>query len=328
MKNNILKQLKDRVDDRTFKILENTMISLGIKGFSVLIGFITLPVYLKYLTNESVLGIWLTLISMIGWIFTFDLGIGNGLRNELTKELAQKNHGKAKILISSAYISSILICLLVILFISIMLNFINLTEIFKIDKNLISKQTVNLSIRILLISVLFQFVLKLICSILLAIHKSAIPNLLVLISNSALLIFMLIMPVKSIENNFLSLSIVYIVVTNVPLIVASVIVFSGEMSECAPSFKSFNFAAAKSVIKLGVMFLWLQIMYVIISNTNNFLISAFIGSKEVVIYQVYYKLFSVVSMFFMIGLTPIWSSVADALAKNDFSWIIELRKIH
>lgn len=326
MLNSIVKRIKDKTDKRTQKILKNIVFSLGIKGLSIVVAFLTLPVYIKFLTNESVLGVWLTLISMLSWIFMFDLGIGNGLRNQLTKSFANNDFKKAKKLISSAYVSSFVICVILIASINKILSFVDFIKLFNVDDSTISGSVLNLSIRVLLIGVLIQFVLKLINSILLSIHKSAIPNSLSLISNIALLLFMFIMPVKAIEENFLALSFIYVFTTNIPMLIASIIIFSKDLKDCRPSLKDFDLIEAKNIIKLGVVFLWLQIMVMAISSTNNFLISTFVGAKEVVPFQIYNRLFSLVSTFFMIGLTPIWSSVTDALENKEYYWILKLRK--
>jgi O-antigen/teichoic acid export membrane protein len=326
MNNIFYNRLIERIDKRTQNILKNVGYALGVKGFSMLVGFFTLPVYLKYFTNQSVLGVWLTLISMLSWVFTFDLGIGNGLRNELTMAFALNDKQRAKKLISSAYISSFILCFLVVILVNITLTSVDFIKLFKIQENVISRDIINVSIRILLVGVLIQFVLRLLNSILLSLHKSAMLSIINLISNLLLLLFMLIMPAQAINYNFLLISIIYSLTTNFPMIIATIIVFNKGLKDCTPSLKEFDLYEAKKIIKLGVIFLWLQIMAVIIANTNNFLISTFIGANEVVTYLIYYKLFSLVSTFFALGLTPIWSSVTDALAKQDFKWIIKLRR--
>lgn len=314
------------LDKRTERIIRNIVISFGVKGLSILVGFITLPVYIKFFINESVLGIWLTLISMLVWIFTFDLGIGNGLRNQLTKMLTKGEKKEAQVLISSAYISSSVICIIIIGILNFSLSFVKLLDFFKVDSMVISEEYLNISVRILLIGVLFQFVLKLINSILLAMQKAAIPSLLTLTTNILLLIIMYVLPVSTVENNFLIISIIYSVVTNVPLLIATIILFGSSLKELKPSLFKFDFNVAKSTIKLGIAFLWLQLMAMIISNTNNFLISAFIGANEVVEFQIYYRLFSLISTLYMIGIIPIWSSVTEAASTKDYNWIVLLRR--
>lgn len=318
-------QFKKKVNLRTYKIIKNAAYSLGIKGLSVVVGLLLMPVYAKFLVDQSVLGIWITLISMLSWIFTFDLGIGNGLRNELTIAFAQNNKLLAKKLITSAYISSALICFVFAAILWMCIHYIDFINLFHINK-LIDEKVLGHSISLLLISVLIQFVLKLINSILLALHRSAIPNALNLLSNILLLLYMLIAPVESINKNFASLSIIYIVTTNLPLLIATIIVFSTSLKDYIPSPKYFNISVAKNTTKLGLAFFGIQIMAMAILNTNNILISIFVNASEVVPFQIYIKLFSLVSTFFSIGMIPIWSSITDAQAKLDFNWIIKIRK--
>ena len=62
-------------------------INMLIKPANILISFIYTPILLTFLGDERY-GIWATILSIITWINFFDVGIGNGLRNLLTKEIA------------------------------------------------------------------------------------------------------------------------------------------------------------------------------------------------------------------------------------------------
>ena len=90
------RQLKKKIDLRTYIVVKNALYSVGLKGLGIIVGLLLMPVYARFLLNPSVLGIWLTLVSMLSWIITFDLGIGNGLRNELTVAVAQNDTAAKK----------------------------------------------------------------------------------------------------------------------------------------------------------------------------------------------------------------------------------------
>ena len=45
----------------------------------MLISFLTIPLMLNYLNNEEY-GLWILVLSITNWIYTFDIGIGNGLK--------------------------------------------------------------------------------------------------------------------------------------------------------------------------------------------------------------------------------------------------------
>ena len=326
LRNHLKKIDIDKIDKRSFNVIKNIALSVGIKGFSIVIALLTLPVYVKYFSDKSILGIWLTLISTLGWIFTFDLGIGNGLRNKLVKLLAEKNYKVAKRYISSAYFGSMFLSILLITIIFIVISQLNLVYLFNIEKSIISNATLKISISVLLIGIILQFTLKIINSILLSMQKAALPSTLTLFSNLLLLIYMLLVNPTTISKDFIYISIIYVITTNIPLLIATIFIFKHELKDVSPSLEFFDMGTALDTIKLGSSFLWLQIMAMLIINTNMFLITILINPSEVIGYQIYDKLFGLVSMLFTIGLTPIWSAVTDALAKRDFNWIIKTRR--
>ena len=74
-------------DERTLNIKMNILYSFLIKGATVLVGFILVPLTIHFI-NPVQYGIWLTIYSIIAWINTFDIGLSNGLRNKIANSLA------------------------------------------------------------------------------------------------------------------------------------------------------------------------------------------------------------------------------------------------
>ena len=85
-------------------LLINIFSSYLVKGLGVLCSLISMPLFLKYFNDQMILGVWFTMLSVLNWILVFDMGIGNGLRNHLTKALAKKDFQSAKQLVSSSYV--------------------------------------------------------------------------------------------------------------------------------------------------------------------------------------------------------------------------------
>jgi O-antigen/teichoic acid export membrane protein len=324
---NILKNVIHRfqsINGRNRLIIKNVAASFLIKGGSLFLALLTMPAYMRYFENQQILGMWFTILSVLTWVLNFDLGLGNGLRNHLVGAIAENDSVKIKKYISSAYgmIFGIVAVLLIISYISF--PYINWNKVFNISETVVSGRVLLETVQIVFTGILLQFLLRLITSVLYALQKSAIPGLLSLITTAILLIFVLTVNSGSIEGNLKMLAYANIIAVNLPLLIANIIIFKTKLKFCGPQIRFFDKRYSLDVIKLGGVFFWLQIMYMLIANTNDFLISWLSGPQYVVDYQIYHKPFMLVSTIFALTLTPIWSAVTQAIAEKDFVWISRL----
>ena len=286
-----------------------------------------MPAYMKYFDDSKVLGLWFTIISVLTWILTFDLGIGNGLRNNLVEAISKNNRQKVKQYISSAYIIISIIVAFSYIISTVIFPIINWNKIFNISMDIISKEILLKTVQIVFVGIMLQFLLKLITSILYALQKSAIPNLLVLCTTIIQLLYVVLAKKHSTEENLLNLARIYVLAVNIPLAIATISIFMTKLKNCKPSIKYFKLELAKKVMKLGGYFFFIQIMYMVLMNTNEFIITWLYGSDKVVEYQVYYKLFIFIGLILNLALTPIWSAVTKASAEKNFKWIKKLYKL-
>lgn len=295
-----------------------------IKGGAIIISFLTLPAYLNYFGEEQVLGFWFTILSVLTWIFVFDLGIGNGLRNNLVKPLLEKQHFQVKKYISSAYIGiGILIIIIYIIFL-LTCKLVNWNVFFNIPLVKISNETLELAILILFSGIMLQFFLRLINSILFAMQKSALNNFLALVSNILILLYVVTFTYEDLAEKLIALTIVYLISINLPLLIATIIIFSTSLKASKPSIKEFSKIHAQKVLKLGGLFFGVQILYMLLTTTNEIIITWFSGPEKVVEYQIYNRLFTLLGTIYTLALTPIWSMVTKAFSDKNYRWIKKL----
>ena len=81
------------------------------------------------------------------------------------------------------------------------------------------------------------------------------------------------------------------------------------------------------MLSLGIVFLVLQILYMIISVSDSWFITKFYEPEDTVDYQIYYKVFSFMGTLFMLALTPLWSAITKAITEQQFRWIIKLQSL-
>ena len=316
-----IKQKLSNASDNDKIVYRNVIGAFIVKGGALFISLFTLPAYINFFNNDVVLGVWYTILSLLNWILNFDLGIGNGLRNHLSTSLSANDKEATKKYISSAYFSIGVIVFVTSLIFPFVIRLFDLNSVFNISTEIVSPKSLYISLVIVFIGVMIQFWLKLINSVLYAMQKSSINNLLVLCTNTMVLIVALVYPSGSNDTNVIVMAIVHAMAVALPLLVATIVVFSGKLSYAVPSIKCVTKTHTKSVLSLGGTFFLIQIAYMIIMSTNEFLITKTAGSAYVVDYQAYYKLFSLGSTVFALALTPIWSVITKAKAENNYSWI-------
>ena len=318
----ILSKLTSNGNENTVNVLKNIANAVVIKGGGIIVGLLTTPAYMDYFSKNEILGIWFTILSVVTWMLNFDLGIGNGLRNRLVEEFACSNDQKIiKCLISSAYGFLLSISVLVGTIVLYCTNFIDWTEFFGINTNTVSNAELNTAMRIVIFSIFLQLVLRLSTSIEYALQKSYIANLLVLVTNTMILIYVLGANFSGYNNNIVILAIAYMLAVNIPLICITIVLFSGKMKFAVPSIRYCKIKYAKETLKLGSLFLIIQLETMLLNNSNAILITKLCGADRVVEYNVYFKVFSLVNTFYALITIPIWSAVTKAMAGKDFVWI-------
>lgn len=313
--------MNENISSNSTLIIKNVSKSLVVKIVSMFVALFTTPAYISYFNSNTIVGFWFTILSMLTWILNCDMGIGNGLRDQLVYAIYEKDWNKVRNLISSSYIFLCGIGFVVLIVIFVVSMFMDWNKIFNISVDVISNHELNIAVSILLVAIVLQLVLRLITSILYALQESFIPGLLNLITNIIMLLFVILSNIFKIKSSIVFIALAYTIAVNVPLIIASFWVFKNKLSGSLPSYKFFRFNYARLVLRFGVVFLWLQLIALVIDNTNSYLITLFVGNEMVVDYQIYYKIFSIPFTLMLIFSTTLWSIVTKAKSENNWIWL-------
>lgn len=201
------------------------------------------------------------MLSMLNWILTFDLGIGNGLRNYLAIALEKQDHPECQRLISSAYCSvgTMAVVLSIATFVFVPMGDWN--AICNISTEIVSKGIIVQVIRTLLVGIWMQFFLKLVNTILYAMQKSAIPNTLLLFSNILLLVSTFVLNTGDTQQNLVRLANAYVFTSNLPMLVATIVVFSTSLRKIKIRLLDWKKEQTKQIVVLGCSFYqWLHLI--------------------------------------------------------------------
>lgn len=292
-----------------------------IKGASVIVQLFTVPAYISYFNNDAVLGMWYTLIAALNWILVFDFGVGNGLRNNLAKALAEGDSLRGKRLVSTAYIfMGGLALVLIVVGEALILN-VDLEAVLNFHSEELAPETLRFAISVVYVGIVVQFWLKLLTSVLYSMQKTALNNSLFLLGNVILLLWALFARFDDVNDCLVAISLVQIISINLPLLVCSLVLFCGRYRGIAPSPSFFDRSSVGLVVGLGIEFFVIQIALLVVNSTNEYLITYLYDSSDVLSYQVYYKwFFAIVTMFSLI-VQPVWSAMTVAWHERRVGWV-------
>lgn len=303
--------------ERSLRAKKNIISSLAIKGASILISFVTLPLILNYI-DASTYGIWLTIGSIVSWFAFFDIGLTQGLRNKFAMAKADENHELAQSYVSTTYAILTIVFVSVWILFLIVNNFLDWSRILNVSTDL----RVEVSTLAVIVFTYFcmTFILKIITTILTADQQPAKASVIDLISQALSMILIIIL-VKTSEGSLIKLGLTLCLSTVVVLIVANIVLFSGKYKLYRPVISSVNFSYSKDLLNLGVKFFIIQLAAIIQFQTAQFIIARILGTADVTSYHIVYKYFSILYMVSNIFLVPFWSATTEAYRKNDIKWI-------
>ena len=224
----MIKKNLTKVSLQNRTVIINMFGAFAVKGLSLCLSLFTMPAYIRFFKDQTILGVWFTIISVLNWILYFDLGFGNGLRNKLPKAIAENNVIKIKQLISTTYITMIFFSIVLGIVGGIVIPKVNWNNIFNIDVLLVSNRVLVHCVLIVYYGILLQFVVKLVASVLYALQKSAVVDFLALLSSLCIVFSLIFIPSSTIETNLYVMAIINVLAMIFPYLAISFLVY-GKM---------------------------------------------------------------------------------------------------
>lgn len=306
---------------RSVTVKKNILASFVIKGVSILISFMLVPVTIGYVSAE-LYGVWLALSSMIHWIHFLDLGFSQGLKNKLTEAIANKDWKRGKSLVSTTYIMISLIFIPVGILLEFLIPLVDWCSLLNISTTY-SEEIVKV-LRVLVVFICIQMIVNILTNVVAAFQRVAFSSLFAVIGQFIALLVIIVMT-RTMPPSLTGLAFAYSAVPVLVFAVASIMLYSNRYKMVSPSLMSFDKALLKSIFNLGSKFFILNIQVVILYQATNILISNVSSPLEVTSYNIAYKYVHTAMMAYLIIVAPLWPAYTDAYVRRDYSWMRHMR---
>lgn len=303
---------------RSKKVMKNVILSLSMKVAGIISSFLVIPLTITYV-NPTQYGIWLTLYSIILWVYFFDMGLSHGFRNKFVEARAKGNEQLAKQYVSTTYFTILGLMSLVYILGIVVNNFINWTALLNID--VIYKEELHNVFAIVFTFACLNMVFSIFSTLLTANQEPGLSSIIQAIGQYLSLGVLYTLTLCT-QGSLTNLALYFAGVPCVTLGICSLFMFFfTKYKYYRPNLFSFKFSLVKDILGLGIQFFCIQICMLIIFQIVNIVISRELGALAVTQFNVAEKYFNIIYMVINIIMIPFWSAFTDAYTKRDLAWM-------
>ena len=269
-------------NNRSLIVKKNIIYSFLIKGVSILISLILVPMTLGYVSAE-IYGVWLTISSILHWLTFMDVGFTLGLRNRLTECLAKGDFEKGRSLVSTTYFIMVVIFIplaVILIFVCPYVDWCAILNVAYSNHDVLTK-----TIMILLVFISLQMIVNVFIAVVSAYQKTALSSLFNVIGQACSLLIIGLMT-YFVEPSLFNLAFAYSLMPVVIVGISSMLYFRSSMKNVAPKCCYINLDYAKDLWNLGAKFFIIQIQVIVLYQSTNLLISHLSGPEAVTQYNI------------------------------------------
>jgi O-antigen/teichoic acid export membrane protein len=306
-----------RARERLRRVFWTGIGSVAAKSINTICMLIVVPITLSYLGAER-FGLWMAITSLVVFLGFSDLGIGNVILNFVSEAYAKSDKEKAKKHVSNAFFLLISVSIALSLIFSFLYPRIAWDEFFNVSSP-IAKKEVGPAVAMFVACFIVNLPLSIIPRIQMGYQEGYVSSICQGIAN-------LIGLAGIIAAVYLQVGLPWLVlvIAGFPIIgnaFNGIVLFAFQRPWLIPRRYDANALLSKQILRIGFLFLILQICNVIICFSDNIIIAKVLGPAVVADYAVPARLFIIVPMIFSMFLTPLWPAYAEANCRADAVWI-------
>lgn len=303
---------------RSTQAVKHILISFVAKGISILSTLLVVPLTIAYV-NPTQYGIWLTLSSIIAWVYFFDFGLGNGFRNRFAEAKAAGDVCLARQYVSTTYfaIGSIVCVLFVVLW--ILNRFVDWSALLGVDA--IYAEELTQVFQIVSLFFCLQLVVNVFSILLTANQQPGIAAVINGAGNLGALVVVWLLTIYT-EGSLTNLALYYSGVPCLVLLIVSVSMFGCSRYRIyAPRIQDIKIKLIPSLLSLGAKFFVIYLCMLVLFQMINLVLSREFGAEAVTQYNIAHKYFAIINFVAVIIITPFWSAFTDAYCRKDYGWM-------
>lgn len=301
---------------RARRIIASGMSTVGARIVTVICSFVAIPICLSHLGAES-FGVWSAITSVLSLLAFSDFGIGNGVLALLSGAWGRNDVIYLRRIFSTALLllSAVSVVFLVVFF--VVYPYVSWASVFG-AKDGVESNDVNIAVAVLVVIFAINIPSTLFQRLQFALQMGYVNGL----SQAASGVLSLVM-IYGVSKTELGLPGMVAATLTAPLVtlwVSAAWLFL-KIPVVRPVWKEASHTEIIGILRSGSQFFLLGVVFCLCQTSDTVIIANLLGAEEVARYAVHQKYVSPIVFIGGMALTPLWAAYAEALAKNDRSWI-------
>lgn len=296
-------------------IYKNSVLSLVFKIGSSFISFFSAPLLL-FVLGEEKYGAWVSLLSLVSWMYYCDIGIGGSMRNRVASSIAENDYENAKKYIGVSYAAISIISILFLIVIIVGTTFFDVCGFFNIR---IEGESLKYCLAIAFVFACLNFIISLSNNVLYAAQEAATVGFFGIVAQSFFLVTLFMYSITGI-NALIWVAAGEGICQFIKNVIQHIYTYR-KYPRLKASFEDVDWSYSKDIMSLGIMMFLGQIAALVLNATDNLVISKYIDVVSVTPYNFCYKFFNIINMVYVSLITPLLSAYTMAYAKKDKQWI-------
>jgi O-antigen/teichoic acid export membrane protein len=308
--------VEGRSNERYRRASLSAATSSAAKGIALVTTAVSVPLTLEYLGSER-FGVWMTLSALIALLGFTDLGIGNSVLNSVAHAAGRDDRTAIRSNISSGLAMLLAVAASAGLLFGAVYAHIPWPLAFNVRSEGALAE-VGPAAAVLVGCFLVAMPAGVFQQVRLGLQQGYVNSIFVGAGNIMGLVAVVIAMWMRLGLPWLVLA-----MAGAPLLATLVngLALVGRAPWLRPTLRDVNVAAARSLLRVGLLFLALQLAVAVAFTSNSIIIAAMIGPSAVADYVVVSKLFMIPTLLVGFALGPLWPAYREALSRGDVQWV-------
>ncbi len=302
---------------RYVRIVRGIFTGLAGKGVAFVVGFISVPLTVKYLGPERY-GAWVTISAAMAWIALADLGLSSSLTNAVSEGYARGQRDLMQNYVAAAFWSLVGVAAVLGLIFFCLWGSVPWDRVFNVQTAQ-ARGEVGPAVAIAFAIFVLNFPFSIIAKIYGAHQEVATANGWAAAGN--ILGLVALVAVTQLKGGLTSLVIAMSGTVLLVNVVSAAWVFGWSKPWLLPRLGRVTWPAIQRLGTLGGMFFVIQIAALVLFQTDNLIIAHYLGAAAVTPYSVTWRLFTYTTLFQILAGPSFWPAYAEALSRGDRPWV-------